>query len=87
MLRFDMGVIRLDRIRNKHIRGMTYVRRFGEKMKEARLRLYSHVLSGDKNYVGKRVVKMALPGKRKTKEKVPKCSERRYGYGKSNGGR
>lgn len=54
----------LDRIRNERIRGTAHVRRFGDKMTEARLRWYGHVLRRDENYVGRRVLKMALPGKR-----------------------
>ena len=63
ILRFSMGVTRLDRIRKEHIRGTAYVRRFGEKMREARLRWYGHVLRRDESHVEKRVLKMALPRK------------------------
>ena len=39
--------------------------RFGEKTREARLRWYGHVLRKDDGYIGKRVLRMELPGKRK----------------------
>ncbi|KAK3564512.1 hypothetical protein QTP86_022855, partial [Hemibagrus guttatus] len=38
MLRFSLGVTRLDRIRNKYIRGTAHVGRLGDKVREARLR-------------------------------------------------
>ena len=38
ILRFSLGVTRLDRIRNGYIRGIAHVGRFGEKLRGARLR-------------------------------------------------
>ncbi|KAK3548490.1 hypothetical protein QTP70_013323 [Hemibagrus guttatus] len=38
MLRFSLGVTRLDRIRNKFIRGTAHVGRLGDKVRETRLR-------------------------------------------------
>ena len=46
MLRFSLGVTRMDRIRNKVIRGTTQTGRLGEKAREARLRRFVHVQSG-----------------------------------------
>ncbi|KAK3556400.1 hypothetical protein QTP70_007978 [Hemibagrus guttatus] len=43
MLRFFLGVTRLDRIRNEYIRGTAHVGRLGDKVREARLRLFGHV--------------------------------------------
>ncbi|KAK3567014.1 hypothetical protein QTP86_008947 [Hemibagrus guttatus] len=43
MLRFSLGVTRLDRIRNKYIRGTAHVGRLGDKVREARLRWFEHV--------------------------------------------
>ncbi|KAI5619610.1 hypothetical protein C0J50_21007 [Silurus asotus] len=43
MLRFTLGVTRMDRIRNKFIRGTAHVGRFGDKVMEARLRWFGHV--------------------------------------------
>ena len=65
MLRFSLGVTRMDKIRNEYIRGTAQVGRFGEKTREARLRWYGHVLRKDDGYVGRRMLKMELPGKRK----------------------
>ncbi|KAK3548137.1 hypothetical protein QTP70_004872 [Hemibagrus guttatus] len=43
MLRFALGVTRLDRIRNEYIRGTAHVGHLGDKVKEARLRWFGHV--------------------------------------------
>ena len=37
MLRFSLGVTRMDKIRNEYIRGTAQVGKFGEKTREARL--------------------------------------------------
>ena len=39
--------------------------RFGEKTRETRLRWYGHVLRKDDGYIGRRMLRMELPGKRK----------------------
>ncbi|KAK3533098.1 hypothetical protein QTP70_006780 [Hemibagrus guttatus] len=43
MLRFSLGVTRLDRIRNEYIRGTAHVGRLEDKVREARLRCFGHV--------------------------------------------
>ncbi|KAK3557429.1 hypothetical protein QTP70_026629, partial [Hemibagrus guttatus] len=43
MLRFSLGVTRLDRIRNEYIRGTAHAGRLGDKVREARLRWFGHV--------------------------------------------
>ena len=65
MLRFSLGVTRMDKIRNEYIRGTAQVGRFGEKTREGRLRLYGHVMRKDDGYIGRRMLRMELPGKRK----------------------
>ncbi|KAK3549679.1 hypothetical protein QTP86_006865 [Hemibagrus guttatus] len=47
MLRFSLGVTRLDRIRNEYIRGTAHVERLGDKVREARLRWFGHVQRRD----------------------------------------
>ena len=64
MLRFSLGVTRMDKIRNEYIRGTVQVGRFGEKTREARPRWYGHVLRKGDGYIG-RLLRMELPGKRK----------------------
>ncbi|KAK3526491.1 hypothetical protein QTP70_029992, partial [Hemibagrus guttatus] len=47
MLRFSLGVTRLDRIRNEYIRGTAHVGHLGNKVREARLRWFGHVQRRD----------------------------------------
>ncbi|KAK3559717.1 hypothetical protein QTP86_017709 [Hemibagrus guttatus] len=49
MLRFSLGVTRLDRIRNEYIRGTAHVGRLGDKVREARLRWFGHVQRRDRS--------------------------------------
>ena len=67
MLRFAMGVTRKDKIRNEHITSTVKVERLGMKMREDRLRWYGHVMRRDQEYeyVGRKMMEMDLPGKRK----------------------
>ena len=55
----------MDKIRNEYIRGAAQVGRFGEKVREARLRWFGHILRKDAGYIGRRMLTMELPGKRK----------------------
>ena len=55
----------MDKIRNEYIRGTAQVGRFGEKTRGARLRWYRHALRKDDGYIGRRMLRMELPGKRK----------------------
>ena len=65
MLKFAMGATRKDKIRNEYIRGTVKVERLGMKMREGRLRWYGHVMRRDQDYVGRKMMEMELPGKRK----------------------
>ena len=65
MLRFSLGVTRMDRIRNEFIRGTAHVGRFENKAREARLRWIGHVWRRDEDYIGKRLLRMEVPGKRR----------------------
>ncbi|KAK3509487.1 hypothetical protein QTP70_035130, partial [Hemibagrus guttatus] len=64
MLRFSLGVARLDRIRNEYIRGTAHVGRLGDKVREARLRWFGHVQRRESEYIGRRMLDMELPGRR-----------------------
>ncbi|KAK3508706.1 hypothetical protein QTP70_004246 [Hemibagrus guttatus] len=64
MLRFSLGVKRLDRIRNEYIRGTAHVGRLGDKVREARLRWFGHVQRRESEYIGRRMLDMELPGRR-----------------------
>ena len=81
MMRFAMGVTRKDKIRNDYIRGTVKVEGLGMKMREGRLRWYGHVMRRDQEYVGRKMMEMELPGKRKEGDQgeVFRCCKRRYG--------
>ncbi|KAK3517427.1 hypothetical protein QTP70_010672 [Hemibagrus guttatus] len=64
MLRFSLGVTRLDRVRNEYIRGTAHVGRLGDKVREARLRWFGHVQRSESEYIGRRMLDMELPGRR-----------------------
>ena len=65
MLRFAMGVTRKGKIRNEYIRDTVKVERLGMTMRESRLRWYEQVKRRDQEYVGRKMMEMELPGKRK----------------------
>ena len=65
MLRFAMGVTRKDKIGNEYIRGTVKVERLEMKMRERRLRWYGHVMRRYQEYVGRKMMEMELPGKKK----------------------
>ena len=49
--------------------------RFGEKTREARLRCYGHVRRKDDEYIGRRMLRMELPGKRKWGRPKRRCMD------------
>ena len=61
LLRFSMGVTRKDKIVNEYVK----VERLGMKMREGRLRWYGHVMRRNQEYVGRKMIKVELPEKRK----------------------
>ena len=78
MLKFAMGVIRKDKIRNEYIRGTVKAEWLGIKMRDGRLRWYGHVMRRDQEYIGRKMMEMESPEKRETKKKIFRCCERRY---------
>ena len=44
MLRYSLGVTKLDKIRSECIRGTAHVRRLRDKLREGRLRWYGHTM-------------------------------------------
>ena len=65
ILRWMSGVTKMDRIRNERIRGTTKVGEISKKVQESRLKWYGHVSRREDEYVGKRVLGMEVPGKRR----------------------
>ena len=64
MLRFSLRVKGGGRIRNEHIRERAKVALCGDKVMEARLRWFGQMQRRDGEYIGRRMVKMELPGRR-----------------------
>ncbi|XP_037800352.1 uncharacterized protein LOC119595266 [Penaeus monodon] len=65
MLRFSSGVTRTDEISNACIRETAKVGRLGGKVREARLEWFGRFLRSDVHFLGRRMLRMELPGKRK----------------------
>ena len=65
VFRWMSRVTKLDRIRNEIIIGTTNVGEISKKVQESRSTWYEHVLRREDEYVGKRVMAMEVPGKRK----------------------
>ncbi|KAK3524972.1 hypothetical protein QTP86_011798 [Hemibagrus guttatus] len=88
MLRFSLGVTRLDRIRNEYIRGTAHGGRSGDKVREARLIWFGNVQRRESEYIGRRMLDMELPGrkqrgspKRRETQREAKNTERQQGGG------
>ncbi|VDO29640.1 unnamed protein product [Heligmosomoides polygyrus] len=64
MLGWTAGVTRFDRIRNDTIRLRFGVAPIAEKLREARLRWYGHVLRANDDTVRKIGLNLEVPGKR-----------------------
>ena len=64
MVRWALGVMLKDRVRNKYFWGTAKIRRIREKMRGERLRWFGHVKSREESYLGRRVVEFEIPGKR-----------------------
>ena len=47
------------------VRGTAKIAKLRDKLRNARLRWYGHVKRREEDYVGKRVMEMAVPGRRK----------------------
>ena len=65
MLRFFLGVTRLDKIKNKSTCGSTHVTRLGNKLLESRLSCFGHVGRRKENYIGRKILQIQVPGKRR----------------------
>ena len=55
----------MDKVRNEYIRGTAQVGKIGEKTREARLSWYGHLRRKYDGYIGRRMLRMELTGKRK----------------------
>ncbi len=64
MLRWILGITLKDRKRNEDIRQMTGVINISEKIREARLRWFGHIVRRDEDNIIKRAMVMPVTGKR-----------------------
>ena len=65
MATWALGVKRKDKIRNEYVRGTEKIAKLGDKLRNARLRWYGNVKRREEGYVGKRMMELAVPGRRK----------------------
>ena len=65
MLRWEIGLTRREKIRNEVVWVKLGVREISAKVKESRLQWYGHVRRREESYVGRRVMEMEIPGKRR----------------------
>ena len=65
MVRWPLRVTRKDKIRNEYVRGTAKIAKLGDKLRNAKLRWYANVKRREEDYVGKRMMEMAVPGRRK----------------------
>ena len=65
MVRWALGVTKKDKIKNEYVRETTKIAKLEDKLWNARPRWYGHVKRKEESYVGKRMMEMAVPGRRK----------------------
>ena len=65
MLRFSLGVTRMDKIRNEFARGSSHVARFGNKVREVRLRWFGHMQRREEGHIRRGMLMMEPPGRRR----------------------
>ena len=65
MVRWALGVTRKDKIRNEYVRGTAKIAKLGDKFPNARLCWFGPIKRREEDYVGKRMIEMAVPGRRK----------------------
>ena len=66
MMRWALRVTRKDKIKNEYLRGTAKIAKLGDKLRNTRLRWYGHVKRREAGYVGKTMMEMAVPDRRKT---------------------
>ena len=65
MVKWALRVTRKDKIRYEYVRGTAKIAKLGDKLRNARLRWYVHLKRKEEGYVGKMMMEMAVPGRRK----------------------
>ena len=64
MVRWALRVSLKDKVRNEYIWGTAKIRRIGEKLRGKRLRWFGHVKRREESYIGRRMIKIEILGKR-----------------------
>ena len=64
MVRWALGFTRKNSIKNEYVRGTAKIAKLGDKLRGTRLRWFGHVKRREEGYVGKRMIDLAIPGKR-----------------------
>ena len=70
MVRWTLGVTRKDKIKNEYVRGTAKIAKLRDKLRGIRLPWYGHVKRREEGYVGKRMIEMAIPGKREEGQRI-----------------
>ena len=65
MLRWISGITKVDRIRDERIRGIAKAGEISKKVQERSLKWHGHVLRIEEECVGKRVMVIEVPWKRR----------------------
>ncbi|XP_068226378.1 uncharacterized protein [Palaemon carinicauda] len=65
MLRWMVGTTRLDKVRNDLVRVTTKVTEVSKKIQGKRLHWFEQVMRRDQEYVGRRMLEMDVPGRRR----------------------
>ena len=65
IVRWALGATRKNKIRNEYVRGTAKIAKLGDKLPNTRLRWYRHAKRREEYYVGKRMMEMGVPGRRK----------------------
>ncbi|XP_068250297.1 uncharacterized protein [Palaemon carinicauda] len=65
MLRWMARIMRLDKVRDDLVKGPTKVTDGSKKIQEKRLHWFGHVMRRNQEYVGRRMLDMDVPGRRK----------------------
>jgi len=65
MVRWALGVTLKDKVKNKYIWGTAKITRIGEKLRGERLRWFGHVKRREESYLGRRMMRVEIPGKRR----------------------
>ena len=54
MVKWALGMTRMDKIRNEYVRGTAKIAKLGDKLRDERLRWYEYVKRRKEGYVGKK---------------------------------